>query len=43
LRHYNPKARRLHNAPGRRPMIYTVELNFSESARAAEWNAWYET
>ena len=24
-------------------MIYTVELNFSDSARAAEWNAWYET
>ncbi len=24
-------------------MIYTVELNFSDPARADEWNAWYET
>lgn len=24
-------------------MIYTVELNFSDSDRADEWNAWYET
>ena len=24
-------------------MIYTVELNFSDTARADEWNAWYET
>lgn len=24
-------------------MIYTVELNFSDPARAEEWNAWYET
>lgn len=24
-------------------MIYTVELNFSDPAREAEWNAWYET
>ncbi|NKB58967.1 MAG: hypothetical protein GKS00_21770 [Alphaproteobacteria bacterium] len=24
-------------------MIYTVELNFSDSARTDEWNAWYET
>ena len=24
-------------------MIYVVELNFSDSAREIEWNAWYET
>jgi hypothetical protein len=24
-------------------MLYTVELNFSDPARADEWNAWYET
>ncbi len=24
-------------------MIYTVELNFSDPARAGEWNAWYES
>lgn len=24
-------------------MIYTVELNFSDPAREAEWSAWYET
>lgn len=24
-------------------MIYTVELNFSDAARADAWNAWYET
>lgn len=24
-------------------MIYTVELNFSDTPRADEWNAWYET
>ena len=24
-------------------MIYTVELNFSDPGREAEWNAWYET
>lgn len=24
-------------------MIYTVELNFSDPARAQEWHAWYET
>ena len=24
-------------------MLYTVELNFTDPARAAEWNAWYET
>ena len=24
-------------------MIYTVELNFSDPAREADWNAWYET
>lgn len=30
--------------PGRKPaVIYSVELNFSDSAREVEWNAWYET
>jgi len=24
-------------------MMYTVELNFSDTPRADEWNAWYET
>ena len=24
-------------------MIYTVELNFTDTPRADEWNAWYET
>ena len=24
-------------------MLYTVELNFTDPAREAEWNAWYET